>query len=98
MRPAGVEHKLYALFVIAPARPQEIVWLGTAGYQLSPREEEVVKLVVGGLTTRQISDRLFIVENTVQRQLSNIFEKVGVHSRRELMKQLFVEQVLPNMN
>jgi DNA-binding CsgD family transcriptional regulator len=58
----------------------------------------VVKLVVGGLSTRQISDQLFIAEHTVQRHLSNIFEKVGVRGRRALVKQLFVEQMLPSMN
>ena len=66
-----------------------------ASYGLSSREEEVVKLVVGGLSTKQISERLFIAEHTVQRHLTNIFEKVGVRSRRELVKQLFFEHVLP---
>jgi DNA-binding NarL/FixJ family response regulator len=84
--------------VIAPAQPQEVAWLGMAAYHLSSREEEVVKLVVAGLTTRQISERLFIAEHTVQRHFSNIFEKVGVRSRRELVKHLFVEQMLPHMN
>lgn len=82
--------------VIAPAQPEEIAWLSLAGYQLSPREEEVVKLVVAGLSTRQIGDRLFIAEHTVQRHLSNVFEKAGVRSRRDLVKQLFFTQVLPN--
>jgi len=86
------------IVVIAPAQPQEVAWLGMAAYDLSPREEEVVKLVVGGQTTRQISDRLFIAEHTVQRHLSNIFEKVGVRGRRALVKQVFVEQMLSNMN
>jgi DNA-binding CsgD family transcriptional regulator len=86
------------IVVIAPAQPQDVAWLGMAAYDLSPREEEVVKLVVGGQTTRQISDRLFIAEHTVQRHLSNIFEKVGVRGRRALVKQVFVEQMLPNMN
>ena len=86
------------IVVIAPAQPQEVAWLGMAAYDLSPREEEVVRLVVGGQTTKQISDRLFIAEYTVQRHLSNIFEKVGVRSRRDLVKHVFVEQVLPSMN
>lgn len=86
------------IVVIAPARPQEVVWLGMSAYGLTPREEEVVRLVVGGLSTRQISDRLFIAEHTVQRHLSNIFEKVGVRGRRALVKQFFFEQVLPGVN
>jgi DNA-binding CsgD family transcriptional regulator len=85
------------LVVIAPAPAQELIWLGMSAYGLSSREEEVVKLVVAGLSTKQISDRLFIAEHTVQRHLSNIFEKVGVRSRRDLVKQLFFEQVLPKV-
>lgn len=93
------EHRPAQQFVvITPTSPQEIVWLGMSAYDLSAREEEVVKLVVGGLSTRQISEKLFIAEHTVQRHLSNIFEKVGVRGRRALVKQLFVEQLLPTMN
>jgi DNA-binding NarL/FixJ family response regulator len=54
------------IVVIAPAHPEEVAWLGVAAYDLSPREEEAVKLVVAGLSTRQISDRLYIAEHTVQ--------------------------------
>ncbi|MEZ4561849.1 MAG: helix-turn-helix transcriptional regulator [Thermomicrobiales bacterium] len=81
--------------IIAPAPPQDLIWLGMAAHGLSAREEEVARLVVGGLSTRQISDRLFIAEHTVQRHLTNIFEKVGVRSRRDLVKHLFFEQMLP---
>jgi DNA-binding CsgD family transcriptional regulator len=84
------------LIVISPVSPQEMVWLGVSAYGLSAREEDVIKLVVGGLSTKQISDRLFIAEHTVQRHLSNIFEKVGVRSRRELVKELFFERLLPS--
>jgi DNA-binding CsgD family transcriptional regulator len=86
------------IVIISPAQPQEVAWLSMAAYDLSPREEEVVKLVVGGQSTREISDRLFIAEHTVQRHLSNIFEKVGVRGRRALVKQVFVDQMLQNVN
>lgn len=91
-------HPLKRFVVISPAQSQEVMWLGMSAYDLSPREEEVVKLVVGGLSTKKISDQLFIAEHTVQRHLSNIFEKVGVRGRRALVKHLFVEQMIPNMN
>ena len=85
------------IVVIAPAQVQELAWHGMVAYGFSPREEEVVKLVVAGQTTKQIADRLFIAEHTVQRHLTNIFEKVGVRGRRALVKQVFVEQMLPSM-
>ena len=83
------------IIVIAPVAAHELAWIGLTAFDLTAREEEVVKLVVGGLSTRQISDRLFIAEHTVQRHLSNIFEKVGVRSRRALVKHFFFEQLLP---
>jgi DNA-binding NarL/FixJ family response regulator len=48
---------------------------------LSPRELEVLDLVAGGLTNREIADQLFLSEKTVARHLSNIFTKLGVSSR-----------------
>lgn len=81
--------------IIAPVAAHEIAWIGLTAFDLTAREEDVVKLVVGGLSTKQISDRLFIAEHTVQRHLSNIFEKVGVRSRRALVKHFFFEQLLP---
>jgi DNA-binding NarL/FixJ family response regulator len=83
--------------VIEPTKPEEVAWLNVTAYGLSLREEEVVKLVVRGLSNRQISQTLFISENTVQRHLSNILEKVGVRSRRELIKRLFFDHLLPDM-
>ncbi len=85
------------VIVIEPAKPEEIAWLNVAAYGLSPREVEVLRLVVRGLSNRQISQSLFISENTVQRHLSNIFEKVGVRSRKALLKHLFFDQLLPSL-
>jgi DNA-binding CsgD family transcriptional regulator len=84
--------------VVGPAQAEDIAWLTLAVYELSPREEEVVRLVVRGLATCEIAAHLFIAEHTVQRHLSNIFEKVGVRSRRDLVKRLFVDQVLPTLS
>ena len=86
------------VIVLAPTLPEEIAWLNVAAYGVSPREEEVVKLVVRGLSTKQMSEALFISENAVQRHLSNIFEKVGVRSRRALLKRLFFENLLPSLS
>ncbi len=83
------------IVVISPVTANELAWIGLSAYDLTAREEEVVKLVVSGLSTKQMSDRLYIAEHTVQRHLSNIFEKVGVRSRRALVKHFFFEQLLP---
>jgi DNA-binding NarL/FixJ family response regulator len=53
---------------------------GRAG-GLSPREEQVLRLVATGKTNRTIAEELFISEKTVARHVSNIFNKLGVSSR-----------------
>jgi DNA-binding CsgD family transcriptional regulator len=83
--------------VIEPARAEDVAWLNVASYGLSARESEIVRLVARGFSTRQISGTLYISGYTVQRHLQNAFEKVGVRSRRELVKRLFFDNLLPGM-
>jgi len=53
-------------------------------FGLSPRELEVVALVVEGGTNKEIGAQLGISEETIKRHLTNIFDKAGVSSRLEL--------------
>jgi DNA-binding CsgD family transcriptional regulator len=48
---------------------------------LTQREAEVLRLVAGGASNREVGERLWISEATVRRHLANIFRKVGVGSR-----------------
>jgi DNA-binding CsgD family transcriptional regulator len=48
---------------------------------LTPREREVLALLVTGRTNRAIAAKLFISEKTVARHVANIFGKLGVTSR-----------------
>jgi DNA-binding NarL/FixJ family response regulator len=50
---------------------------------LSRREVEVVKLVMTGMTNRQIGQELFIAERTVEGHVERIRGKLGVRSRTE---------------
>ena len=52
---------------------------------LTPREFEIVKLVAEGHRNRAIADRLSISEGTVKIHLHNVYEKIGVDGRIELM-------------
>lgn len=83
--------------VISPSEPAEITQLNIASYGLTPREDEIVKLVARGRSTKQISGTLFISEHTVHNHLRSIFEKTGVHSRRELVQRLFFENLMPDV-
>lgn len=54
--------------------------LGT-GFELTPREREVLALVAEGETNAQIAERLWISTGTVRRHLENAYAKLGVHTR-----------------
>jgi DNA-binding NarL/FixJ family response regulator len=53
---------------------------------LTPREQEVVKLVAEGYTNKQIAGTLVISEKTVERHRANILEKLGMRDRVELTR------------
>lgn len=89
----GDDGSVETVVVISPAGPAEMVQLRATAYGLSAREKEVVDLVVRGFSTRQISHSLYISESTVQGHLQHVFEKVGVKSRRELLKHLFLDNL-----
>ena len=52
---------------------------------LSPREREIVRMVAGGLRDRAIAEKLGIGEGTVKVHVHNIYEKLDVNGRIELL-------------
>jgi hypothetical protein len=50
------------------------------------------------LSTKALADRLFLSPWTVQDHLKSIFEKTGIHSRRELRARIFFDEVLPGID
>jgi DNA-binding NarL/FixJ family response regulator len=56
-----------------------------AGETLTPREIEIVRMVARGLRNKAIADRLSISEGTVKVHLHNVYEKLGVDGRLELV-------------
>ena len=54
--------------------------------RLTKREQEVMRLVAEGLTTKEISEKLFISKKTVDNHRANIMNKLGVHRTVELIR------------
>lgn len=53
---------------------------------LTPREVDVLKFIVNGYTNRQIAEKLTISTRTVEGHRANLSEKLGLHSRVELVR------------
>jgi DNA-binding NarL/FixJ family response regulator len=53
---------------------------------LTPREEEVVKLIAEGHTSKEIADLLTISLKTVERHRANVLAKLGMRDRTELTR------------
>src|SRR5215216_4804704 len=56
------------------------------GDVLTPREEEIVKLVAEAHTNEEIGELLHITKKTVERHRANILEKLGMRDRVELTR------------
>jgi two-component system nitrate/nitrite response regulator NarL len=52
---------------------------------LTARELEIVRMIAQGLRNKAIAERLFISEGTVKIHLHNVYEKLGLDGRLELM-------------
>jgi DNA-binding NarL/FixJ family response regulator len=61
-----------------------------AGKLLTPREIEIVGMIAQGLRNKVVAERLSISEGTVKIHLHNIYEKLGVDGRLELV--LYAQQ------
>ena len=51
---------------------------------LSPREREVVDIVVAGPTNHETASRLYLSERTVESHVRSVLRKVGARNRLEL--------------
>ena len=59
---------------------------------LTAREKQIVKLMIDGLTNKEISNALFISESTVETHRKNIYRKTETHSLPKLI------QAVANLN
>jgi DNA-binding NarL/FixJ family response regulator len=62
---------------------------------LTPRERQILKLVVEGCTNAQIARRLRLSTQTVKNQLCVLMEKMHVHNRVQLAVRAVRQELVP---
>ena len=71
-------------------------------FLLTAREDEIVRLLYSGTDTKIMAEMLFISESTVRKHIANIYHKLHVQSRPQLMKLVsrFIDETkaLPSTN
>lgn len=68
-----------------PHSEQEVLDFIAETHRLTERERDVFILAYQGLTNPDIAEKLFISRHTVKRHMHNIFEKLGVSTRMEMI-------------
>jgi DNA-binding NarL/FixJ family response regulator len=67
-------------------------------YNLTPREMEVLDLLVQGLDNKMIAEKLFLSTFTIRAHIRNIYDKLHVHSKSQAISKALRERVLPLQN
>jgi len=78
-----ITRKVVSQFMSGKSLPDVMSSVGDEMEGLTGRELEVLQMVGQGLTNKEVAQRLFISDRTVQAHLSNIFSKLQVTSRTE---------------
>jgi DNA-binding CsgD family transcriptional regulator len=74
----------WSLFAAGPDMPRAEVAPAMAAIELSRREHEVAQLLAHGLSNREIAERLFLSERTVDNHVHHILDKLGFESRVQI--------------
>lgn len=83
--------------IVEPAHPARISPMLMTAYGLTEREQDVTRLVLQGRATTEISAALRVSNQTVQQHLKSVFDKTGVHSRRDLVGKVFFSHYEPRV-
>jgi DNA-binding NarL/FixJ family response regulator len=82
----GLMDKLITGFCAAPTTPAPTAQPSKlpALEQLTPREQEVLRLIGKGLTNRDIAQQLFISEGTVKTHVTHLLNRLNLRNRSQL--------------
>jgi DNA-binding NarL/FixJ family response regulator len=65
-------------------------------YALSQKEREIIVLISKGFAVKEIEEQVFLAEQTVRNYISNIYKKLGVKNRAEIIR-LVLNTRLPEL-
>lgn len=63
-------------------------------YSFSSREMEIIRLLIQGKSKQEIEDELFISPHTVKNHIYNIYQKLGIKNRLEIIKLLHESKII----
>lgn len=81
----GIYRILYVPNAARQKSEREIFNEFSSKHDLSPREREVLKLVLSDKTNKEIAEELFVSESTVKFHVHNLLQKTGCKTRLELI-------------
>jgi DNA-binding NarL/FixJ family response regulator len=61
-------------------------------YQLTTREKEILFALVDGLSYKKIADKYYLSVHTIRKHISNIYEKLHVHSKSQAVAKVLHAQ------
>ncbi len=61
---------------------------------LTKREHEILSYIVSGITNERIASELYISTQTVRNHIKNIYEKLHVHSKAQVVAKALKERIL----
>lgn len=69
-----------------PIDPEQLEGFRAGRAQLTPAEQNIYNLYVEGCSTKEVLEKLNIKENTLKFHNKNIYSKLGVSSRKQLLQ------------
>jgi len=63
-------------------------------YKLSDREKDILRLFIDGLQKQEIADKLFLSYHTINTHIRNIYSKLQVNTRGQLMAKVHKEKIV----
>jgi len=82
-----VAKQVMAFFKPLPVKPE-------SPSHLTQREKEILTLIAQGMTNDSMAEKLFISAQTVRNHIKNIYEKLQVHSRAQVVIKAFKEKLI----